>query len=43
VYNEQPLVLIFFWKKGAQLECRYSAGNTALMGVCFKGYKEIAR
>ena len=42
VYNEQPAVVNFLLQKGAQLDEGDTAGNTALMGVCFKGYKEIA-
>ena len=42
VYNEQPEMVDFLLEKGAQIDIADSAGNTALMGVCFKGYKSIA-
>ena len=42
VYNDQPAVVDFLLQKGAQLEVGDTAGNTALMGVCFKGYTEVA-
>lgn len=43
VYNNQTDVADFLLKKGAKPETHdQNAGNTALMGVCFKGYKEIA-
>ena len=30
-------------EKGANINAQDVAGNTALMGVCFKGYKDIAK
>jgi ankyrin repeat protein len=42
VYNDQPVVVDFLLEKGAKLESPDMTGNSALMGVCFKGYKEIA-
>lgn len=43
VYNNQPEVVDFLLEKGAKPETHdQNAGNTALMGVCFKGYKELA-
>lgn len=44
VYNNQPDVVDFLLGKGARMEMQdQQAGNTALMGVCFRGYKEIAQ
>jgi hypothetical protein len=42
VYNDQPAVVEFLLDKGALLDSGDGAGNTALMGVCFKGYQNIA-
>ncbi|MGN6618825.1 MAG: ankyrin repeat domain-containing protein [Ilyomonas sp.] len=43
VYNNEVEVADFLLNKGARAETRdENAGNTALMGVCFKGYKELA-
>jgi ankyrin repeat protein len=42
VYNNQPEVTSFLLKAGARTEMHDQVGNTALMGVCFRGYKEIA-
>jgi ankyrin repeat protein len=43
VYNNQVEVADFLLIKGAKAETQdQNAGNTALMGVCFKGYKELA-
>lgn len=42
VYNDQPAVGDFLLQKGAHPDAQDAAGNSALMGVCFKGYKEIA-
>lgn len=43
VYNNQPAVVDMLLQRGADKELQdEGAGNTALMGVCFRGYKEIA-
>ena len=42
VYNEQPGVVDYLLQQGAHVDAQDFAGNTALMGVCFKGYKKIA-
>jgi ankyrin repeat protein len=41
-YNEQYVITEYFLNQGAEVDAIDAAGNTALMGVCFKGYKEIA-
>jgi ankyrin repeat protein len=41
VYNNQPEVVEILLQKGARPDMQDQAGNTALMGVCFKGYKEL--
>ncbi|MDB5192370.1 MAG: ankyrin repeat protein [Segetibacter sp.] len=41
VYNNQPDVVDFLLEKGARVEMNDQSGNTALMGVCFRGYKEL--
>ena len=43
VYNNSVDVVDFLLKNGAKTEGQDAAGNTALMGVCFKGYKELAQ
>lgn len=43
VYNNSVAVVDFLLQKGAKTEGQDAAGNTALMGVCFKGYKELAQ
>ncbi|WP_207497129.1 ankyrin repeat domain-containing protein [Aridibaculum aurantiacum] len=43
VYNNQPAVVDFLLSKGARAEMQDQAGNTALMGVCFRGYIDIAK
>jgi ankyrin repeat protein len=42
VYNNHPAVAQFLLQKGADPDIQDSAGNTALMGVSFKGYADIA-
>lgn len=42
LYNDQIVVVDFLLEKGAKLESPAMTGNSALMGVCFKGYKDIA-
>jgi ankyrin repeat protein len=42
VYNDQPGVADFLLQHGAHPDAQDAAGNSALMGVCFKGYKELA-
>ncbi len=41
VYNNQLAVVEFLLSKGARAEMQDQAGNTALMGVCFRGYKDL--
>lgn len=41
-YHEQPEVTKILLRKGAETDARDAAGNTALMGICFKGNTEIA-
>lgn len=41
-YNEQYEMTQWLLEKGADVDARDSAGNTALMGICFKGYEDIA-
>ena len=41
VYNNQPAIVKFLLDKGASPEMPDLSGNSALMGVCFKGYKDI--
>lgn len=41
-YNNQPEVVDFLLQKGVKTDPPEGAGNSALMGVCFKGYKNIA-
>jgi ankyrin repeat protein len=43
VYNNHPHVVEHLLGNGAMLEAGDTAGNTALMGVCFKGYKDLAK
>jgi hypothetical protein len=43
VYNNSVDVVDFLLQKGAKTSGQDAAGNTALMGVCFKGYKELAK
>ncbi|MCW3109283.1 MAG: ankyrin repeat protein [Segetibacter sp.] len=43
VYNNSVDVVDFLLQKGAKTDGQDAAGNTALMGVCFKGYKELAQ
>ncbi len=42
-YNEQPEVSKVLLGYAADIDAKDVAGNTALMGVCFKGNLEIAR
>jgi len=42
-YNDQSDVLSLLLEHGADIDARDNSGNTALMGVCFKGYKAIAK
>ena len=42
VYNDNAPVVEFLLAKGAQVDRPDLSGNSALMGVCFKGYKNIA-
>ena len=42
-YNDQPAAVAFLLQKGVNPNAQDAAGNTALMGVCFKGYKDIAK
>ena len=42
-YNDQRDVVDFLLANGVDLNAQDAAGNTALMGVSFKGYKEIAK
>jgi ankyrin repeat protein len=42
VYNNSVNVTQFLLEKGAVTGMSDAAGNSALMGVCFKGYKELA-
>ena len=42
VYNDQPIVADFLLQHGAHPDAQDAAGNSALMGVSFKGYKELA-
>ena len=42
-YFDQPQVTRLLLEKGAEVDGRYAAGNTALMGVCFKGNMDITR
>jgi ankyrin repeat protein len=41
-YNEQYEITQWLLEQGAAVDARDSAGNTALMGICFKGYEDIA-
>ena len=41
-YNDQPAAVDFLLEKGAEVNPPAGSGNTALMGVCFKGFTEIA-
>jgi hypothetical protein len=41
-YNEQYEMTQWLLEQGAEVDQRDSAGNTALMGICFKGYEDIA-
>ena len=41
-YNNHPLIVEFLLLHNADLSKADAAGNTALMGVCFKGYTDIA-
>lgn len=43
VYNNSVDVVDFLLQKGAKTEGQDAAGNTALMGVSFKGYRELAQ
>ncbi len=43
VYNDQPEMVDFLLLHGAHINAQDAAGNTALMGVAFKGYKAIAK
>jgi ankyrin repeat protein len=43
VYNNSAGVVDFLLQKGAKTSGQDAAGNTALMGVCFKGYRELAQ
>ncbi|WP_204356501.1 ankyrin repeat domain-containing protein [Arcticibacterium luteifluviistationis] len=40
-YSEQLEISEYFLEKGADINALDGAGNTALMGVCFKGYLDI--
>ena len=42
VYNNQPAIVDYLLANGADTDAVDAAGNTALMGVCFKGYNEMA-
>ena len=42
VYNDQEAVVDFLLEKGARPEMHDMSGNSALMGVSFKGYKNLA-
>ena len=42
-YYEQPQVTELLLQKGAEPDARDAAGNTALMGICFKGNRQIAK
>ena len=41
-YNEQYEITKYLLDRCAEVDAQDTAGNTALMGVCFKGYQEIA-
>ena len=41
-YHEQPQITKLLLQQGVDTDVRDTAGNTALMGICFKGNKEIA-
>ena len=41
-YNDQLEAAEILLKAGADVNGRDNGGNTALMGVCFKGYADIA-
>jgi ankyrin repeat protein len=42
VYNNQQEVVKLLLRKGARADMQGFSGNTALMGVAFKGYTELA-
>ena len=42
VYNNQPVAVDFLLSKGANTGSQDNSGNTALMGACFRGYREVA-
>src|SRR5690606_42090976 len=41
-YNNQLEVVRILLEAGADVNLQDSGGNTALMGVCFKGYPKVA-
>ncbi|MDX1603854.1 MAG: ankyrin repeat domain-containing protein [Salinimicrobium sediminis] len=41
-YHEQPQITKLLLQQGVETDARDAAGNTALMGICFKGNKDIA-
>ena len=41
-YNDQPQATDFLLEKGAVIDPPNGTANSALMGVCFKGYTDIA-
>jgi len=41
-YNDQPLAVDFLLEKGVVIDPPNGTANSALMGVCFKGYTDIA-
>lgn len=41
VYNNQPAAVDFLLGKGADAASQDGSGNTALMGACFRGYREL--
>lgn len=43
VYNDNAPVVQFLLEKGAKVDRPDLSGNSALMGVCFKGYKNITK
>ena len=43
VYNNQPTIVAFLLEKESSINAKDASGNTALMGVCFKGYADIAK
>ncbi|UWX56646.1 ankyrin repeat domain-containing protein [Maribacter litopenaei] len=42
-YYNQLEITQFLLESGADINARDAAGNTALMGVCFKGFFEVAK